>query len=150
MEELSAGTIPHVSLLHIGIEDVFVKPFHLPWPFWFQGKFFPFFFFNSSKCQKNGPTTRKTWGTKKNTWHSRGKLLKLQLHNLKSLRFFFFEISNFSKLKKFRAPFFCSSTNTSTAQNWPRVGPKQMAAWEKYFNSFKPRFPRLWWHKLFP
>ena len=63
----------------------------------------------------------------------------------KSLRVFsFFKISNFSKLKKFRPRFFlCSSTKKSTAQNWPRVGPKQMAAWEKYFNSFKPKFLSL-------
>ena len=46
---------------------------------------------------------------------------------------FFFEISNFSKLKV-SAPAFLFFHKKSTAQNWPRVGPKQMAAWEKYFN----------------
>lgn len=62
---------------------------------------------------------------------------------------FFLKFPTSANSKSF-SPGFLFFHKQSTAENWPRVGPKQMAAWEKYFNSFKPRFPRLWWHKLFP
>ena len=119
---------------------------HLPWPFWLCGEILPVFFFQLFQCQNNDETTRKTWG--KNTFQGQ-TLLKLQLHNLKSLRVFF---GNFltSANSKFRPRLFVSSTKELTAQKWPRVGPKQMAAWEKQFNSFKPKLRAYWHFKLFP